>query len=190
MDASSSTTTCTNTNLSLINYLSELDPSGVGVISYSNIAICDSRLGYRVWTFTFRGTVSVGKFTQTFYFDPKCQIPNGNDVLTLDQINFNYVVEEGPPKKLKKEPVSGTMIVNNKVIGVTNCPRLINFRYDPKKAIFTLNIDVTGCVKVKKENEIYVNIWIKDASGLCQPNCNNTCSTPSWHIQFCCSCNL
>ncbi|NBP16896.1 hypothetical protein EBU95_21360 [bacterium] len=73
-------------------------------------------------------------------------------MLTLDEINFNYdVVEKGPPIRLKNEPVSGTMIVNNKVIGVTNCPRLINFQYDRSKAIFTFKYRCDRMREAKKK---------------------------------------
>lgn len=183
------TVTCLNSNVSLINYSVELQPDSTGVISYTNVSIVDSRLAYRVWTFTFRGTITRGKFVQIFHFDPNCEVPNGNNTLRLDQIDFSYRQKDIKGQPFKREPFSGTMIINNRIIGITDCRSLIDFSYDRKNAIFTMRIDVSRYINEDENNDIYANLWIKDGAQYCPCWCTTSdygCSTTNFiGILFC-----
>lgn len=156
----------------MINYSTSLLPKNVGVIDYININVNYSAQKNRIWNFVFGGNIKERMFTQTFTFDPNCQLPNGSSPPTIPITVINF-----------RSPIQGYIVINNKNYGVSDNPKYINFKWNHVTCELTLHFNVPLCNRKEQYSSIYANLWLKDgASGWyvqCRRQNGKTYSNPN-----------
>lgn len=161
----SNTVTCINPAYSLINYSVTLSPPNFGIISIFQTVITDSFDSSRVWTFTLGGVIYDPIFYVLYNF-PNCYVPNGKDLLLLDQINFQSPQDQSIPETLQ-----GYIIVNNVNIPISGNKLLAHFTWDRKTTTFTLFINLFAASNYhelnfipNQKNSFFLNLTIRDGS--------------------------
>ena len=141
-------------NLSILYYNTKLIPPSNNLIDYLNISITYSARGYRIWSFTFGGTITSPVITQVFQFGNLCvpSIIEGFPCIPINQINFN-------------PPFQGTILVNQQMI-LINDPKdtIASFGWNAEQAQFELTLNLCGYVEETTPNSLYATLTLKDCS--------------------------
>ena len=146
----------TTPNLSILYTDAYLVPSQGNSIDYINISISYSIKNYRIWSFTFGGTVTSSVFTQVFTFGTDGCVPLATPgtgyCLPFGNISFS-------------PPIQGTILLNQQVIPVNELnDGVVSYEWDPTTTVFQLTLNLCGYLDTSlPSNALYVTLSLKDS---------------------------
>jgi hypothetical protein len=143
-----------NTNYSLKNYKTTLNPTGI--LSICDINISTGNHNGRIWNFNFTGIFSSLIFSVQFQFEPNTSLPNPgakNGLIPLDVVQFLGQFQ-------------GVITIDGKIIQLSNENMIVKYIWDNQSLLFTIEFNLEGQdIEIKEKYNILSNIWIKDCSG-------------------------
>jgi hypothetical protein len=165
-----------NTNYSLKNYKTSINP--IGVLSICDINISTGSHNGRIWNFNFTGIFSSLIFNIQFQFEPDSFVRGTiqNRLIPLESIKFFGKFQ-------------GVITINGKIIQLSNENLIVKYRWDNNCVLFTIEFNLEGQnIEIKEEYNILSNLWIKDDCSHCVFTSNGTEGTTQTPQGNCTAC--